>query len=93
MINLIPAPVLLAIFGAAIALATTDGTIAGDALPRPDDAEGMLHQVTHAVATSDVVVVDAGEVRDWTAPPSREAIRPPSRAMRCASSQPALARS
>lgn len=67
--------------GAAIALATGEGLTAGTIQPRPDDPLDLTTAVVtlltdageeQAVASPavDLLVVDAGEVRTWTAPPA-----------------------
>src|SRR5699024_6377402 len=50
--------------GAAIALATPDGTVAGAAVPAPDDDAALAAQVAEAAAGADLVVVDLGAIRD-----------------------------
>ncbi|WP_148059551.1 hypothetical protein [Salana multivorans] len=54
--------------GAAIALATADGAVAGRAIPRPADPADLEDLVAELVASQDVVVVDLGSVQDWVAP-------------------------
>ena len=58
--------------GAAIALALPDGSLAATTLPRPEDPVNLTAMVRDAVADSTVVVVDAGEIRDWSAPVAPE---------------------
>jgi hypothetical protein len=50
--------------GAAIALAGPDGRVAGDYLPAGDDPQDLHSAVQKAVADHQLVVVDAGAVRD-----------------------------
>lgn len=50
--------------GAAIALADSDGVPVGTHAPRPSDAADLTPAVTAALAEADLVVVDAGTVRD-----------------------------
>lgn len=50
--------------GAAIALADATGTTVGDHVPLPTDPTELTGIVRDALATSDLVVVDAGSVRD-----------------------------
>ncbi|WP_454296502.1 hypothetical protein [Salana multivorans] len=54
--------------GAAIALATSGGVVAGQAAARPDVPAELTPLVAALVATNDVVVVDLGNVQDWVAP-------------------------
>ncbi|PWD51466.1 hypothetical protein C8046_13185 [Serinibacter arcticus] len=54
--------------GAAIALALPDGTLAATAVPRPTEPTDLTALVSDAVATTSVVVVDAGEIRDFARP-------------------------
>lgn len=70
--------------GAAIALATSNGAVAGTALPRPEDAAALEHAVRDAMADSAVLVVDVGSVRDWVAQPGSAAADEPSEADRAA---------
>ncbi|GMA33408.1 hypothetical protein [Litorihabitans aurantiacus] len=54
--------------GAALALALPDGSLdtgTTTVLPRPADPADLAAAVGDAVGTRDVVVVDAGEIRDW----------------------------
>ncbi|MGV8977137.1 MAG: hypothetical protein ACOH17_03765 [Cellulomonas sp.] len=50
--------------GAAIALADARGMTVGDHVPLPTDPARLLSTVRDSLATSDLVVVDAGSVRD-----------------------------
>ncbi len=50
--------------GAAIALADSDGAVAGDYLPRPEDPDALGHAVSDVASDADLVVVDLGSVRD-----------------------------
>lgn len=50
--------------GAAIALADSDGAVVGTHLRRPADAGDLATAVAGALAESDLLVVDAGTVRD-----------------------------
>lgn len=60
--------------GAMIALATSDGTVAGDVVPLPvgtrpvQRADGLRLDVASALESSRLVVVDAGSVRDIVDP-------------------------
>lgn len=56
--------------GAAIALALPDGSLAATALPRPAEPAALTTLVSDEVSRNfdGVVVVDAGEIRDYTAP-------------------------
>ena len=50
--------------GAAIALADGDGTVTGTYVARPEEARPLRRVVSDALQTSNLVVVDAGVVRD-----------------------------
>ncbi|WP_454299915.1 hypothetical protein [Salana multivorans] len=54
--------------GAAIALSTTGGVVAGESVPRPEDPAGLEALVAGLASTEDVLVVDLGSVQDWVAP-------------------------
>ncbi|GMA23402.1 hypothetical protein GCM10025864_11610 [Luteimicrobium album] len=58
--------------GAAIAVATKDGTVAGTHVDAPADVTGLENAVTTALGTSRLVVVDAGAVLDPAAQPGEE---------------------
>lgn len=50
--------------GAAIALATPEGTLAGEYLPRPESPEQLGEEVARAAGAAELIVVDLGAVRD-----------------------------
>lgn len=54
--------------GAAIALGTADGTVAGTALELPETPGEITAVVSDAVVSNTIVVIDAGQVRDYVPP-------------------------
>lgn len=63
--------------GAAIALSTSDGDVAATAIDLPDAPGDITAVVSDAVADSDVVVIDVGEVRDYVAPATPNGLQAP----------------